>query len=1228
MNARSCLLLLSSLALGACGANAGISLFADTEVTGETAAADTAPETTPPEETVPEVAPPETTPEETFDFSPPEDVEPGCEPGQGCFGDPCGANDECLSGYCVEHLGDRVCSQTCTEECPAGWTCRQVGSGPDVVFLCISDYPVLCKPCTANADCMSQGAEDACVAYGDQGSFCGGTCQGDTDCPWGFSCKDAKTVAGADTKQCTADAGVCPCTVTSITLGLHTPCQAGNEFGTCQGKRVCTAEGLAPCDAAVPAEEACNGLDEDCDGEVDEPTNVRGQFVGLCDDGNDCTQDTCLGEAGCDYAALDDVECKDGNPCTIADTCDAGLCVGTPVQCDDYNPCTDDSCDDLGGCVFTPNASDCDDGDPCTVNDTCGDAQCVGFAVSCDCQSDADCGKLEDGNLCNGTLVCDTAKLPYQCAVAAGTVVKCPAPTGKDAVCLAPACDPDTGECSFAPGKDGVPCDDADACTINDTCASGACAPGKPANCNDGNPCTDDACDPLAGCTHSPNTAACNDGNACTTADQCAAGSCFGGPGLVCNDGNGCTDDSCSPQTGCVFAPNQAPCSDGNACTDGDHCQDGSCVTLGPTQCTDGNPCTNDSCDPALGCSYTINDAPCSDDDPCTLNDTCANGTCQPGPEVDCNDLNPCTDDTCGPAGICLHKNNTAACNDGNACTLNDVCKNGACSYASVLSCEDDTPCTTDSCDPAKGCVHSLNTAACDDGNVCTLNDTCAAGVCKGKSTLTCDDLNPCTDDSCDPAAGCKFVPNTASCDDGNACTASDTCVNAACKGKLPVSCTDGNLCTDDWCDPDLGCQHSDNTAPCSDGSLCTQDDACSNGACAPGPMLDCDDGNPCTDDACDLKSGCVHSPNTAACEDGNQCTVNDACAAGACKPGGPLVCKDNNVCTDDSCAPNVGCLFTSNTVGCTDNDACTTSDTCKDSACVPGPKLNCDDGNVCTDDSCSPAAGCVHAPVADNTPCGQDMKCVAGSCLSNCPPGTQTFNYTGGQQTFTVPQGCITVQVEAWGAQGGNRASYSAGGKGGYVKGTLATQSGQTLYVFVGQFPGVGTSPGWNGGGTGDVAGHSEGGGGGGASDVRQGGTGLNDRKIVAGGGGGGGGMHQTWLLGGPGGGATGGAGLGDCPGQGGTQSSGGANGTDSCMTATSSPGSFGVGGGGGSGGCGAGGGGGGGGGWYGGGGGGSCGSGGSGGGGGSSYLGGVTNGTHQQGVNSGNGKVVLSWP
>ena len=146
---------------------------------------------------------------------------------------------------------------------------------PDVL-----EVPTLCQPCTMDADCaIAGGTGDACVSYGAEGAFCGSAC-GDDGCPAGFSCVEALTLDGETLEQCVADSGVCPCSDLSVTLGLWTPCWTENEWGTCEGVRVCTEDGLSDCDAGIPAEEICNAQDDDCDGETDEDSCAVGE---ICD---------------------------------------------------------------------------------------------------------------------------------------------------------------------------------------------------------------------------------------------------------------------------------------------------------------------------------------------------------------------------------------------------------------------------------------------------------------------------------------------------------------------------------------------------------------------------------------------------------------------------------------------------------------------------------------------------------------------------------------------------------------------------------------------------------------------------------------------------------------------------------------------------------------------------------------------------------------------------------
>ncbi len=953
-------LLMALLLLAACS-NAGTALVKSTlddSVADRTAPPDVVlPDTSPQQDALDEVA---------FDYQPADltselDLFQECESGTGCPGESCTENGECQSGLCVPHLGGHVCSEFCVEECEPGWVCRQIPSfAPDVVFGCVSDFPTLCRPCVDDEQCIAVENSAVCIDGGATGSFCGGSCSDNTPCPNGYSCQEVQSVNQIASSQCVPDSESCPCTDSSIANTFWTSCWQENEFGLCEGKLICAEEGLTDCDATLPVEDVCNGLDDDCDGEVD---------VDTCDDGNECTVDSCLGEEGCLFEEQTGTECIDDDPCTIADHCDTGTCVGSPVICDDLNPCTDDSCQGEAGCVYEPNFLPCDDDEPCTVNDQCEDAECHGYPLDCSCQMNSDCGALEDGDFCNGTLECDNSALPYVCIVKAGTEVVCPEPEGLHAFCNVAYCDPPSGECSIVPANNGFACNDEDACTIGELCDDGLCSGGVATNCNDGNLCTDDSCDPDIGCQNVDNELPCDDGDACTTIDICATGGCLGSEPLSCDDSNGCTDDSCSPESGCLFVANVADCDDGNACTLGDHCDGGSCITDSLLDCNDDNPCTDDGCATDTGCSNLPNSAPCDDLDPCTANDICANGSCTAGPAVDCDDGNLCTDDSCDELGQCQHLPNDNPCSDNNACTVGDICKAGACAPAAALHCDDDNLCTDDGCDIALGCVNTINSAPCNDSDACTLDDVCSGGQCQPGEPRNCNDGNPCTDDSCDPQAACIHVANEAPCTDNNACTVNDTCAESSCIPGDVLPCDDGNVCTDDSCVPATGCQYAANVAPCDDGNACTDEDMCALATCTPGNPVDCDDGAWCNgSEGCDVESGCV-SGTPPLLDDTVSCTV-DTCDEetdsavntidhGLCDEG--FYCDPSQL-PDDSCVPHVctpdatSCsgttLLTCNAIGSGFVDAgtdCADSEQlCDDGECVhplgheENPALSC----------------------------------------------------------------------------------------------------------------------------------------------------------------------------------------------------------------------------------------------------------------------------------------------
>src|SRR5262249_37038376 len=158
-----------------------------------------------------------------------------------------------------------------------------------------------------------------------------------------------------------------------------------------------------------------------------------------------------------------------------------------------------------------------------------------------------------------------------------------------------------------------------------DACSGGVCV-GSPRNCDDGNPCTADSCDPVTGnCTHAsvPDGTSCSDGNACNGAETCQAGTCTSGTPVNCNDNNPCTTDSCFPGPGARShgpVPDGTSCSDGLACNGAETCQNGTCTAGTPVNCNDGNPCTTDSCNNQTGaCSHgnVADGTSCSDGNAC-----------------------------------------------------------------------------------------------------------------------------------------------------------------------------------------------------------------------------------------------------------------------------------------------------------------------------------------------------------------------------------------------------------------------------------------------------------------------------------------------------------------------------------------------------------------------------------------------------------------------------------
>jgi hypothetical protein len=223
--------------------------------------------------------------------------------------------------------------------------------------------------------------------------------------------------------------------------------------------------------------------------------------------------------------------------------------------------------------------------------------------------------------------------------------------------CTADSCLVNVG-CQNTAVADGSPCDDATVCNGAETCTAGVCGAGAPLACDDGNPCTSDSCDPIGGCQHAalPDGSSCDDATVCNGAETCSAGVCIPGTPLVCDDGNPCTDDACDSATGCFAINDDAnPCDDLNECTGPDSCTAGVCggpLTAVAMGCSDGDMCNGfEMCNPATGLCESGAPVTCDDSNECTT-DTCdaLTGTCQ---FTAVTDGIACTGGTC-LGGFCL----------------------------------------------------------------------------------------------------------------------------------------------------------------------------------------------------------------------------------------------------------------------------------------------------------------------------------------------------------------------------------------------------------------------------------------------------------------------------------------------------------------------------------------------------------------------------------------------
>ena len=469
--------------------------------------------------------------------------------------------------------------------------------------------------------------------------------------------------------------------------------------------------GAVDCDDTNPAinqgaTEVCNGVDDNCDGEVDEGGNA------LCDDLLFCTgTETCAGISGCQPGTPPSTD--DGVDCTI-DNCDEenDVVTNTPDNsvCLDGLWCNGDNyCDASLGCLLG-TAPNCDDGIDCTV-DSCDEGvdltdnfgSCEHDTAPCECKTNADC---DDSNSCTDD-----------------------------------ACTPQL-TCENTP-NDANACDDGFWCTVNDGCSAGSCvADSRPVD--DSVSCTSDSCDESTDkVLHIADNSVCDDSLYCNGAEVCDVTlDCQAGTPPSTDDGVDCTIDNCDETNDVVtHTTDDSLCLDGLWCNGAESC-DGTlgCLFGTPPDCDDGIDCTVDSC--GEGVDITDNFGSCEHN----------TAPCECLTNVDCDDSNSCTDDVCTAQLTCENTPNDAnACDDGFWCTVNDGCSAGSC-IADSRAVDDGVSCTSDSCDESLDQVLNIaDNSVCDDTLYCNGAETCdAINDCQAGTPPSTDDSIACTIDNCD----------------------------------------------------------------------------------------------------------------------------------------------------------------------------------------------------------------------------------------------------------------------------------------------------------------------------------------------------------------------------------------------------------------------------------------------------------------------------------------------
>lgn len=541
----------------------------------------------------------------------------------------CKADTDCPKGLaCVNGTCEAQAQCDASRPCPPDAVCKN--------GQCVPVDPV----CKAASDCPEgQYCIDGRCQYAQN------DCKQDSDCPAGWRCELACL-------PCVGCECLGRCVPGGTGCGTDQACPAGQACvnGVCQV--ICT-----------PSEEVCDGIDNNCDGQVDEG----------CAGG--CTFDTeCRAGEWCDHSPYDEMVgcCVPLDPSGAGCPPDYPVCPGT-CRLQEGRCWTDADCPPPTSCVGAQTC-DCPDGAMCKCAPP--------MAGSCQagplpCASDADC--LPDQACVNGLCVA----IPGCQALKPGTHGDCKMIVGwlfNGTGCVAEGgctCEPDCAfmyptleECEAACGSP-VGCNTNADCRLGETCVAGTCVLAE-------------------GLCYADSD--CPAGTVCQGSFQCPPGTyCLvaAGPGKCVPSTSGCqSDGECPVGQYCNLAYDAATGQLNGTCTANPA---GSCVR--DADCGSGK-CVIQACPACFPCPCfgTCEAAPaCTGNQDCPAGQYCAwlassagvaAGTCQPVPAGSCvKDADCAAGQTCvlGPCPLCVGCPCYGTCQAPTKCTAVKPNTHGLC---------------------------------------------------------------------------------------------------------------------------------------------------------------------------------------------------------------------------------------------------------------------------------------------------------------------------------------------------------------------------------------------------------------------------------------------------------------------------------------------------------------------------------------------------------------------